>query len=114
MGTLVDHDRIIVSTAWDPRGDRLATLDESGKLTVWDSAALAPLWSAIPLSDDHVAVFSPAGELLHGDGPRVEKDLVYLVEIAPGELDLLTHSAFLKRVESVQGAGSDRSSKNRL
>ena len=64
-------------------------------LNCWDRKTETPLWETVLFEDGGYAVFSGAGQLLHGDAARLEAELVYLVERTPGSVaELWTHRQF--------------------
>ena len=74
-----------------------------GVLTVADTSGVVE-WTAVLLSEGRAAVFSAAGELLHGDPDAGEKHLVYLVE-REGRCDVLAPSAFWERFPGARRLG---------
>ena len=73
------HESQVNSVAWSGDGVHLASASSDSTLRVWDADG-EPEWMAVQLPDGNAAVFSAAGELLHGDADSVEQWLVYLVE----------------------------------
>jgi len=57
------------------------------------------------LPDGEAAVFSAAGELLHGDAAAVENGLVYIVEDEAGRVAYLRPSEFRQRLADAVKAG---------
>ena len=55
-------------------------------------------WLAVLLDHDNSIIFTPAGEILHGDPEVVEKKLIYMVATPSGTLELLKPSEFQKRL----------------
>lgn len=67
---LPDHDRPVLALIFSWKGDRLATVEEGGKVRVWDPSSgklIAELPDAIT-AEVHAVVFAPDGKLLAGAG----------------------------------------------
>ena len=95
------HAYGIASIAFDPTARRIASAAGDHLLHVWDVDQARPLWTAVFLSHDRVAVFSAAGELLHAD-PGAEDELIYLVEKEDeetGALECLSADDFHARID---------------
>jgi hypothetical protein len=61
-----------------------------------------PVWVAVLNADGPSAIFSGAGQLLHGDEAMVDRELVCVVEHAGGRLELLNRTEFLHRVSTAR------------
>jgi WD40 repeat protein len=67
---LPDHDRSVVAIAFSLKGDRLATVDQGGKVRIWDPSAgklIAELPDAIA-GEPRAIAFAPDGKLFAGAG----------------------------------------------
>ena len=96
---LKGHVCVIASVAIDRTGRRVASAAHDHLLHVWDVDQGRPLWTAVFLSHDRVAVFSAAGELLHAD-PGAEDELIYFVEKEDEDsvaLEVLTFGGYPQR-----------------
>jgi WD40 repeat protein len=87
--------------AWSPDGTRIAVGSRDRTTRIWDFQTQDPLWIGVTVSEDAVATFSGAGELLHAD-PLAEQQLVYLVETSHSKTDVLTLDQFRERVAKAQ------------
>lgn len=83
-----EHTNPITGLAWAPDGSQLATLDNLGKLTIWDASNGLPLTKNILSGTRRAALaWSPNGQLLAtANGPKI-----YLLDALSGNpLRLLT------------------------
>ena len=92
------HAGGVSAISLDPTAGRIATAGGDHVLHVWDIDQGRPLWTAVLLFHDRVAVFSAAGELLHAD-PGAEDELVYLVDKEDGAREVLTPAEFRERID---------------
>jgi WD40 repeat protein len=67
---LTDHARAVVALVFSWKGDRLATVEEGGKVRVWDPSS-GKLFAELPdaiTGEVHAVAFAPDGKLLAGAG----------------------------------------------
>lgn len=100
LDTLKGHFNRISSIDWSPNGKFLISGGNDGTVRLWDADKGRHLWVGVPLPDGTAAIFSTAGELLYGDPAVVDRQFVYMIKDADGQLELLTHSQFQKRLPS--------------
>ncbi len=100
------HESVVHCVAWSGDGVHLASASYDSTLRVWDANG-EPEWMAVQLPDGNAAIFSVAGELLHGDPDSVEQGLVYMVEDEHGHIAYLQPSAFRKRLAGAVKAAND-------
>jgi WD40 repeat protein/serine/threonine protein kinase/Leucine-rich repeat (LRR) protein len=94
---LRDHTGMLRCLAWNSKGNRLASASDDGTLRVHETTHADPLWSAVILPSGRSAVFSPAGQMLHGWPQTAEQDFVYVAQIDDGRFELYTPSEFQKK-----------------
>ena len=100
LDTLKGHFRRVTSIDWSSDGKFLISGGNDGTVRLWDAEKGRHLWVGIPLPDGTAAIFSTAGELLYGDSAIVDRQFVYMIKDADGNLELLTHSQFQQRLSA--------------
>jgi WD40 repeat protein len=90
------HQGEVWSVAWSRDGKRLASGSRDGTVRIHDADG-EPICTIVVLPNDQSAIFSAAGELLHGDPKVIETEFVYIVENEDGRIEPLKPSEFRKR-----------------
>ncbi|MFO0956070.1 MAG: protein kinase [Isosphaeraceae bacterium] len=90
-----DHE--VISAAFDPAGERIASASRDRTLYCWDVQAKEPLWVALVLDGGECAVFNAAGQLIHGDPDLVAEQMACVVQEPDRGLRLMDHRAFRER-----------------
>ena len=94
------HAGAVNAVAWHPEGRRIVSGAYDGTIRFWDANTREPLAGVLFFSDGGAVAFTPAGQLQHGDLPALEDDLIYLIETADGQRELLAPAEFEKRLNS--------------
>jgi WD40 repeat protein/tRNA A-37 threonylcarbamoyl transferase component Bud32 len=97
------HDGAVHSLAWSADGTRLVSAGTDGTIRVTRTNG-EPEWTAILLPEGRSATFSGAGELRQGDPAVMEREIVYLLEVEEGRLELLKPSEFRRRIAAAEKA----------
>jgi hypothetical protein len=85
--------------SWNPVKAQIAASYSDGTVFVWDAHTGEPVWLAVVFdAGAKAAVFSAAGELLHGDPADLEPSFLYIVDDASGKREFLKPSEFRKRI----------------
>ncbi len=91
------HIGTVLSLSWARQGNRLASSGNDGTLRVCAADTLKPLWTAAVFPSRRTAVFSPAGQVLHGHPATADEDFVYVVQTDAGRFELYTPTEFRKK-----------------
>lgn len=84
-----------------PDGTRLAfqTWRDGHSLEIRDTSTFEPLWSSVVVSDEHMAAFTPAGQMLNPE-PEIVEQLAWVIENPDGTLSVMSRQEFLARIGS--------------
>jgi WD40 repeat protein len=93
------HGGTLRGVEWSPDGRHLATIAWDATLRVWNGDTFAPEWTTVLLPNETPAVFTPAGQLLHGNPAELATHLVYLVEPESGPMEMLSPAEFDARLD---------------
>ncbi len=88
------RDGIVSSLSWSRKGNRLAASSDGGTIRVFETEGMQPLWTAVVLPSRQEAVFSAAGQILHGRPTTADEHFVYVAQTEAGRYELYTPSEF--------------------
>jgi len=96
LHVLHGHKSLVDCLAWHPDGKRLISTSVDRSIHIWNiqSGELDSVMVSLP--NDQAAVLDAAGTLLHRT-PAADKELVYYVEKAPGQIEILTSEEFSRQ-----------------
>lgn len=91
------HTRKINAIKYRSDGLQIATVSDDHTLRLWDARTGETQLTIVPVSDQRAAVFTAAGELLHGKPAVFDEALVYITEFVDGSQEILTPSEFYEK-----------------